>query len=235
MGSERLPGKIVAPIAGRPMIEHVIERTALARSIDAIVVATSDQAADDSVPACVMHEAARQAKPVRVVRGPERDVLHRFTLAADGAARIVRITGDCPLIDWSTIDALVERFDQNDLDYAGAGPASGFPRGLDCEIMRTDILARAARDATDPADREHVTRYIYTHPDTFRCATLPASAARRRGYRLCVDEPDDLALVRALYDRLWQGTPIAIDEVIALLDREPTLADLNRAVQQRAH
>jgi spore coat polysaccharide biosynthesis protein SpsF len=237
MGSERLPGKILAQVGGRPMLGHVVERTAQTQAIDAIVVATSDGPADDAVEAFLAASAHRWAKPVHLVRGPERDVLRRYELAgcASGADRIVRITGDCPLIDWTTIDALVTRFDETELDYLGAGPPSGFPRGLDCEIFTRTALGRADQEATEPADREHVTRFFYTRPDLFRCDTLPAAPQLRRDYRLCVDEAPDLDLVRTIYERLWDGRPIDIAAVIALLDAEPALAAINLGVAQRAH
>jgi spore coat polysaccharide biosynthesis protein SpsF len=237
MGSERLPGKIMAQLAGRPMLDHVIERTALATEIDDIIVATSDQPADLPVFEHLTSSAGRWAKQVRVVRGSERDVLQRYAVAAatTSADLILRITGDCPLIDWSTIDALIRTFMESDLDYLGAGVPSGFPRGLDCEIFARAALETAAREATDPSDREHVTRFLYMRPDLFRCSTMPAPPDLRRDYRLCVDEALDLELVRSIYQRLWSGAPIEIASVIALLDNDPALAAINSAVAQRAH
>jgi spore coat polysaccharide biosynthesis protein SpsF len=237
MGSSRLPGKILRPLLGRPMLAHVIERTARAARVEAIVVATSTQADDDPVPAAVAAAAAGLTKDVLCVRGSEDDVLARFVLAASQAqaGTVVRITGDCPLIDWDTIDQVLECLEVSGADYVGAGPATGYPRGLDCEAMRRAVLDRAAAEATDPADREHVTRYIYTNLDRFRIQDLTAGPAMQRPYRLCVDEADDFLLVETLYRRLWNGHPIAIRDVLDLLDGDPALAGINLSVQQKAH
>lgn len=238
MGSERLPGKILAELAGGPLLGHVIERTAKAQSVARIVLATSDGPADDAVEAFVGASQARWSKQVQLVRGSERDVLQRYEMAAalTGASHILRITGDCPLIDWDTIDALAAAFTTApNVDYIGAGPSSGFPRGLDCELFTRAALDHAAREATEAPDREHVTRFLYMHPDIFRCTTMPAPAPLRRDYRLCVDEPLDLKLVRAIYERLWHGEPFEIGSVIALLDTDQALARTNTEVVQRAH
>lgn len=235
-GSARLPAKVLADIAGRPLLSHVLRRTARARCVDAIVLATSDQPQDNPV-AALGEEAQRSLHvPVSVFRGAEADVLLRYRLAAEqaGATRVVRITGDCPLIDWDTIDALIEAFEAAKLDYMGAGPSSGFPRGLDCEILSIETLIEADRDALDPRDREHVTRFVYSHPERFRCATMDAPAdLHRTGYRLCVDEAPDLDLVRSIYHELASPDPIPIADVIRLLDNRPDLRRTNAGVAQK--
>jgi spore coat polysaccharide biosynthesis protein SpsF (cytidylyltransferase family) len=224
MGSTRLPGKVLAPLAGTPLLALVIERTAAAPGLDAIAVATSDLARDDVV-AAVAEEAG-----VDVVRGSEQDVLDRFHGGAErlGADVLVRITADCPLVDPELIGRVIDLRARNRLDYA-AIPTGGlpgircFPDGLDCEVFTATALAIAWREATDPYDREHVSPLI-KRDARFARAYLEADTDLA-AERWTVDHPEDLEFVRAVVDRL--GRACGYRGILALLEREPELRALN--------
>jgi spore coat polysaccharide biosynthesis protein SpsF (cytidylyltransferase family) len=224
MGSTRLPGKVLAPLAGTPLLALVIERTAAAPGLDAIAVATSDLARDDVV-AAVAEEAG-----VDVVRGSEQDVLDRFHGGAErlGADVLVRITADCPLVDGELIGRVIDLRARNRLDYA-AIPTGGlpgircFPDGLDCEVFTAAALAIAWREATDPYDREHVSPLI-KRDARFARAYLEADTDLA-AERWTVDHPEDLEFVRAVVERL--GRACGYREILALLEREPELRALN--------
>ncbi len=233
MGSSRLPGKVLRPLAGKTVLERVVERLQAAQELDCIVIATTDQPQD----APLLELAQRLGLAAHA--GPEDDVLTRYLGAAEqvGAELLVRITSDCPLIDWATVDAALRRFRaQGDLDYLSATVASGFPRGLDCEVFPLAALRAADQLATERPAREHVTLYLYQHPERFRVGKLEAPAALRHpDWRLCVDEPGDLALLEAIYDRLQRpGELLPIAAVVDLLEREPALLALNASVQQKS-
>jgi len=229
-GSTRFPGKVLKPLAGRPLLSHIIERLRSAGSLDTIVIATTASSQDRPV-----IDLAERAG-VAWYAGSEQDVLARYAEAAEmvRADLVVRVTGDCPLIDPDTVDGVVRYFRAHDFDYVGAGAADGLPRGLDTEIFTREALDRAHRLAQGTPAREHVTLYIYRHPEQFRCDRYPAPAALQRpGRRLCVDEEADYRLLAHIYDRLYRpGEIIEIRDVLALLDREPELLKINAHVRQ---
>jgi spore coat polysaccharide biosynthesis protein SpsF len=233
MGSERMPGKVAEPIAGLPMLAQVIARVRRARSLSQVAVATATGPADDTVA-----EIARQAG-APCFRGSESDVLDRFLGAARqfGADVVVRICGDCPLIAPSVIDETVARHLREGADYTdNCRLVKSYPRGLDVEVVSAEALAIAARDGHSPPDREHVTFYLYhSRPDRFRIATVEAEDAwHRPELRFTVDVPEDLALMRAIYDRLYHPHHyVDTLDAIELLDREPELAAINAHVEQK--
>jgi spore coat polysaccharide biosynthesis protein SpsF len=231
MGSTRLPGKVLAPIGGRPALLRVVERLGRVPRLETIVVLTSHLAADDPITeVCAEHG-------VPVLRGDEDDVLDRFhdALREFPVARAIRITADCPLIDPEVVAALVALHEGTPgLAYASVatgalGPDSGyrrFPDGLDAEVFTAASLEQAWRSATDPYEREHVTPFIWRRPKEFPSAVLE-SEVDHGDERWTVDFPEDLELVRAVYDRLRDGE-FGWRDVITLLDREPALRRLNR-------
>lgn len=193
-GSTRLPGKVLEPLAGRPMLRFLLDRLAGLdpRVVDRVVVATSDLARDDPV-AAVAVEAG-----VAVVRGPEHDVLARFAAVVDRypADHVVRITADCPLTDPAVVEAVVRRHLATHADFTSNVLPRSFPRGLDVEVVRARTLREAAARAADPAEREHVMPYVYRRPERFRLVNLLHGEPLGRE-RWTVDTADDIAFVRA--------------------------------------
>lgn len=224
MSSTRLPGKVLADVAGAPMILRQIERLRRAKRLSGLIVATSTRPDDDPL-AEVLARAG-----VQVVRGDLDDVLSRFIAALDAAGErdaAVRLTADCPLIDPAVVDATIDLFTRSGADYASnTGDQRTFPKGLDIEVFRTDALRRAHAETHDPYDREHVTPFIYRRPERFKLVTLTQD--RREGdVRWTVDRPDDLDFVRAVYEALYPARPdFGSDDVRAFVGGRPDLANL---------
>ena len=228
-GSSRFPGKVLAEIDGRPMLQCVVERLRRVRGSDAIVVATTPTPSDDPVAALV-----ERLEDVGLWRGPVDDVLTRFcgAAAAFGHDVVGRVTGDCPLIDPSVIGDVLALFDATpECAYASNCRPRSFPHGFDVEIVSRAALEAAGAEARDAFDREHVLVHVFTHPERFRCVNLLAQDPSHAGLRLTVDYPADLELIRALVARLgsrWLDAGMA--EIAAVLAREPDLLAINAAV-----
>jgi spore coat polysaccharide biosynthesis protein SpsF len=221
--STRLPGKVMAEVAGAPMILRQIERLRRSRRLEGVVVATSIDPGDDIL-------ADRlEAEGVAVHRGPLDDVLGRYAGAMETfpSPVVARLTADCPLVDYQVLDAVIDLLTDDDLDYAANTPAHRtYPKGLDVEVMRAACLQRAAAEARDPYEREHVTPYLYRNPDRFRQGFL-SQDAQEGDVRWTVDRPDDLDFVRAVYGALYPATPaFTSDDVRAFVRGRPELAML---------
>jgi spore coat polysaccharide biosynthesis protein SpsF len=201
MSSTRLPGKVMKPILGQPMMARQIERLRRARHLGALVVATSVGAEDTVVAA----EAARLGALVH--RGALLDVLGRYAgaLAEHGPAEhVVRVTADCPLTDWTVFDQVVELHLTSGADYTSNTVDRSYPKGL--EIVRAELLARAAAEAVDPYEREHVTPFFYHRPDQFALRQL-VQTPRLDKLRWTVDTPDDLTFTTRVYEALYPRDP----------------------------
>jgi spore coat polysaccharide biosynthesis protein SpsF len=222
MGSSRLPGKVLLPLAGEPVLGHVVTRLRHCRRIQQVVVATTTECADDAIDQwCRQHQVA-------CFRGSQHDVLDRYYQAAivHAADAIVRITSDCPAIDACVVDEVVAGFLSGGYDSFCLG--GEFPDGLDCQVFAFEALAKAWREATRPSEREHVGPYIEkTHPELFRNGVLHKFKGLAH-HRWTLDEPRDYAFLCAVFERLHQPGQIFLAEhVLALLEREPQLLDLN--------
>ncbi len=227
-GSSRLPGKVLLPLRGVPILTHVVERTRRAGLVDEVVVATTRLAADDAIAAL-----ARESGWA-LWRGSETDLLERYVEAAQANAAdvVVRITSDCPLIDPELVDEVVRALSTTGADYASntLEPRT-YPRGLDVEAMTTAALQRASAEDTDPTWREHATPYIYRHPELFRL-TRVASPEDHSDHRWCVDTSEDLDLVRRIYD-VVQSERFGWREVLDLVLAHPDWATVNSTVEQK--
>jgi spore coat polysaccharide biosynthesis protein SpsF len=231
MGSSRLPGKSLIDLAGKPLLQHVVERLQRASLITEVVIATSDHPRDNPI------EALATDLDIRPVRGSENDVLARYALAAwqANATTIVRVTADCPLIDPDITDMVIDSF-QSDPGcvYAANVVERTFPRGCDVEVFSADALYTADREARLPFEREHVTPHLLSNPGRFPQQSLTAPEKwRRPSYRLCVDTHEDLALVSAIYERLGPDNGFPITRVIEYLDAHPDLPAMNAHVEQK--
>lgn len=227
-GSTRLPGKVLKDIGGETMLSRVVGRLRRARLINEVLIATTDLAVDDAI----VTECRKCSAPVS--RGDERDVLDRYFRAAQLAKAevVVRITSDCPLIDPEITDKTIAAFIEARRDYASNVMQRTYPRGLDTEVMTVAALERAWRQARKPYEREHVTPYIYEHPEEFKLLSVTGDEDQS-SHRWTVDTPEDLEFVRAVYGRLGTEAAFGWRDVIELLQREPQLADLNSFVQQK--
>ena len=229
MGSTRLPGKVLMDLGGKTVLARVVDRLRRASRVDEIVVATTSSAADDGI--------VRECHHLKVeyFRGSENDVLDRYYRAARAGAAgvVVRITSDCPVIDPQLVDEMIGFFHQQCGDYASNVFPRTYPRGLDTEVFTTAVLEQAWHDAHEPYQREHVTPYFYQHPELFRLASLHAQVDYSQ-YRWTLDTAADLELLRAIYAHFSNQDDFSWSEVIALIEREPELAELNSHVVQKA-
>ena len=229
MGSSRLPGKVLMDLGGEMVLGRVVRRLQRSRHISKIVVATTTVPADEVIVA----ECDRLE--VLCFRGSEHDVLDRYYQAAraNAADAVVRITSDCPLIDPELVDETVEVFRDKHADYASNVFPRTYPRGLDTEVFSFDALDRAWREAREAHQREHVTPYLYEHPQIFKLASLSGAADYSR-YRWTLDTREDLELLRAIYSRFHGRDDFSWQEVLRLMEREPELAELNSQVLQKS-
>jgi spore coat polysaccharide biosynthesis protein SpsF len=210
------------------MLALQLERVARAR-LDGVVVATSDEAADDAVAALAEREG------FACFRGSLDDVLDRFYRAAAAARpeHVVRLTADCPLIDPSVIDRVAAAHLAGGHDYTSNTLRRTFAHGEDTEVMRFAALERAWREATSAYEREHVTPYLYRHPELFDLGSVEADEDHSQ-LRWTVDYPEDLAFVRAVYEALYPvGSGFSTADVVELLARRPELTAINAAVGER--
>lgn len=222
-GSTRLPGKVLKPILGEPMLARQVERVKRSRLIDRLVIATSDDSTDDALAAL----GARLG--VDVYRGSLDDVLDRFYQAAKPYAPrwIVRLTGDCPLADPQVIDDAIRMAVECDYDYVANGVQPTYPDGLDVEIVRADLIELAWQEAKLPSQREHVTSFFHTQPQLFRIGHLRHDEDFS-ALRWTVDEPADFELVSLIYQELYPANhAFTWRDVLALVRRRPELATLN--------
>lgn len=230
--STRLPGKVLMPILGEPMLARLVERLKLARTVDEVIVATTDTPADDAVAATAERMGAH------AFRGSEEDVLDRVVGAAQSrdADVIVEVTGDCPLIDPGLIDKVVGDFLVGGADFVSNILPHTTPRGTDVRVFRAADLAEINAKSTDPADHEHVSLHFWEHLDRYQCRNvemdLPSAVAE---VRLTVDTPEDLELVRAIYSGLYENNPsFNLVDVLDYLNANPHLLEINRHVGQKA-
>ena len=211
------------------MLARVVRRVRRAKLIDEVVVATTDLPTDDPI----VRECNHLGVPYFC--GSESDVLDRYYQAAKafGAEAVVRVTSDCPLINPQLVDETIAVFQADEADYASNVIPRTYPRGLDTEVFTAAALERAWLEAKELHQREHVTPYFYEHPELFRMASATADADYSR-HRWTLDTSEDLELIRAIYSRLDNRDDFDWKEVLALMEREPDLADLNSRVVQKA-
>lgn len=211
------------PILGQPMLFRQIERLGRCKEFERLVVATSIDRSDD----ILASECA--ARNVACFRGGLDDVLERLVQAASPykPETAIRLTGDCPLTDSTLIDEVVRFFHAGNYDYASNCIPPTFPDGLDVEVMRFACLEQAHRESQLPSEREHVTPFLYTHPERFRLGNYVAQVDRS-GMRWTVDEPEDFKFVRSVYEKLYPVNPyFTTTDILSLLKKHPELQSIN--------
>ena len=219
--STRLPGKVLLTLEGEPMILRQLERIKRAKSIDAIVVATSIDPSDDELTRLLNDHG------YDVVRGPLDDVLARFIEALDDfpAETVVRLTADCPLISPVVIDLVVNEFHASGADYLSNTLNPTYPDGLDVEVVKASVLREVAEEATDQPEREHVTLGIYRKPEKHVVKNFAdPQGLNNSDLRWTVDNPDDFEFVSQIYAALWKSNPaFEYQDVLEYLNTNPQL------------
>jgi len=223
MSSSRLPGKVLEPVLGRPMLEMMLERVLRSREVGSTMVVTSVDPSDDPI------EALCVRLLVECFRGSLDDVLDRYyqALGAFPSDHVVRVTGDCPLIDHRIIDATVAKHLAEGFDYTSTALHPTFPDGMDVEVMTAEALRIAWAEARLGSERGHVTPFIKKHPERFRLGEL-RSEVDLSELRFTVDEPEDLQLVRTVFEALYPTNPdFSLDDILEFLGDNPEVCHLN--------
>ena len=227
MGSSRFPGKMLKPLAGRAVIEWVFDRARAIAGPDAVVVATTVSFVDDPLVA-FCHE-----RKIPVYRGSENDVLDRYYQVAKAlqADVVMRITGDCPLLDPRESGKVLKAFLRTpDCDYASNNTPASYPDGLDTEAVRFQTLEWMWKNTHEKPYREHVTYYVRSHMDKFRVIGV-GHAPNLAHLRWTLDEAADYQLLSALAQELGERNQFGyLDEVLAILEAHPDLCDANKHI-----
>lgn len=223
MSSRRLAGKVLMPVLGRTLTELQLERYRRASSLDSVAVATSTDLSDDPI--------ARLADTLGIgcYRGPLDDVLGRILGAARefGADHVVRIGGDCPFLEWRLVDRVVGAHLADGNDFTSNVFPPTYPDGLDMEVYSADCLARLDVEAELPSAREHISPFVAAHPDRYRIGNVE-SPRDLSHVRLTVDEPEDLEVVRRVFEALYPGNPdFTLDDILGFLEKRPEIMALN--------
>lgn len=229
MGSTRLPGKVLKPLAGKTVLGWVVERVKVSALIDEIVVATTIDPSDDDI------VKEMRKNDIVTYRGSVEDVLGRYYECAQwrDADVIVRLTSDCPLLDPGVIDMVVKTREKEKVDYCSNTLERSFPHGADVEVFTFESLEKAFLHGHSPSEREHVTPYIWGHPDLFKLTNVAASPELcRPDIRITVDTEADYMFMRAAYDHLGRRV-FPLSEVIELVDNYPWLTWINKDVRQK--
>jgi len=223
MGSTRLPGKTLAEIGGKPLLQCLVERINASRFVNNVIIATTVKAQDD-----VLAEFA-QKLGLKYTRGSEEDVLDRIYQAARsyGVEHIVRVTPDCPLLDPRVVDEVIEVYLSGRYDYVTNTLRYTYPDGLDVEVFSFGALEQAWREARLPSEREHVTSFV-RNSGQFRLFNAENSVNLSH-LKWSVDTEEDLAFVRSVYEKLQaNGGIFHLDDVLVLLRNYPELVSVNQ-------
>lgn len=230
MTSTRLPGKVLLPAGGKPMLKHLVDRLRQVKSLQAIVLATTVNRTDDCL------EAFAKEENIPYFRGSEEDVMGRVVGAADSvnANIVVQITGDCPVIDPLLIEQTIQMFLHNYCDFASNSLIQSYPDGMETQVFALETLKRSAALTNDPLDREHVTLHICNHPELFRHVYLIASPDLYwPGLGLTLDEKEDYELLKNLIEYFGPSKPyFSCREIIELLKTKPEWVAINQGVRR---
>lgn len=224
MGATRLPGKILKPLAGKPALWHVVNRLNYAKHLNQVIIATTTEKQDDEVKKfCFEYE-------VPCFRGSQEDVLDRYYQAAKkfSADPIIRITADCPAIDPTIIDEVVEGYINGHYDVYGL--AGEFPDGLDCTVFSFRALEDTWKHANLPSEREHVCPYMQKHPEKFRTGGYEKFKGLGH-HRWTLDEEADLRFLNEVFAKLYKPDKIFLtQDILTLLENEPDLMEINSQI-----
>jgi spore coat polysaccharide biosynthesis protein SpsF len=231
MTSSRLPGKVLLPLGIGTVLDSVVARVKVASGIHKIVIAIPEGLDHDPIA-----ESFGDRSDVILIRGSETNVLSRFIIAARATAAdiIVRVTSDCPLIDPQVISMVIGARNQAGTSFAATAMETGYPTGMDVEVMTREALEAAASEASDLYELEHVTPYIWRRPDRFPAIYIDRKP-NLRSLRLVLDTPQDYELVKSIFERLGSKPLFDLKSILALREREPHIFEINRDVAQRPY
>lgn len=229
MGSERMPGKVLKTLAGIPSLVHIFNILNEAKLVDDYAVLTSILAEDNVIAElCDKNNA-------KVFRGPVNDVLERFKIAGEilKPERIIRVTGDDPLMDPEIIDKVISEHIKGNFDYSSNMVERTYPRGMDTEVIEYQALERCWNETDDADDREHVTLYIRRHPEIFSIHSVKSDDENNSDLRLCLDTEEDAELLTAIFNSIYKNRAIKLHEVLEFLNKNPELKKINSNVKQK--
>lgn len=230
MGSQRLPGKTMMSLAGHRMLYHVVARLEIADISGPLIIATSNSPTDDFI--CSFSGSSG----VQCYRGSEDDVLSRYWEAVEDldVTYVVRATADNPLVYEGAVAHLGSLIVELGCDYIKYNKYMVL--GLGLEIFTKAALKKAFDEADDPKHREHVTAYMYTHPNDFDCMSISPPKELEGQFRLTVDTEDDYELMKIIYERLYKpGKIIPAADAVALLREDPKLDIINSHIVQKSY
>jgi spore coat polysaccharide biosynthesis protein SpsF len=220
--SSRLPGKVLKPILGKPMLLHQIERIQRAKMIDKLVIATSVDSSDDNIEEmCIDNN-------IEIFRGNLNNVLDRFYQCSKfyNPSHIVRLTGDCPVTDWQVIDQAIESHLSTESDYTSNILPPTYPDGLDVEVAKFSALKEAWECATLPSELEHVMPYIRNN-SRFKKFNLEYKEDLS-AHRWTVDKPEDFEFIERIYEELYlKNNKFNARDILKLLEKKPHIKDKN--------
>lgn len=229
MGSTRLPGKVMKKVLGKSLIKYQIERVHRSEYIDEIVIATTTKEKDlPIIQFCNQHS-------IPYYRGSEENVLSRYYEAAKlfNADIIVRLTSDCPIIDPQIMDQVIQYYLENNYDYVSNTLVRTYPRGMDTEVFSFDVLEKVYLEAKESNHKEHVTSYIYQHPEIFHlgCVTNDVDYSH---HRWTVDTEEDYQLIKKIIEHLYPvNSQFQLKDVLLLLEKHPDWLEINAKVKQK--
>ena len=231
MTSTRLPGKVLKPVMGRPVLELLIERLQRSEHLDDIVVATTINNTDQPI-----IDLCKQLN-VKYFRGSEEDVLKRVLDAAKSVSAdlIVEITGDCPFVDPDIVDEYIQVFLNGEYDYVSNTIRRSFPIGFDVQVFPVSVLEEVNALTSDPVDHEHVSIYIYEHPERYQLKNIEANEDMFwPDLGVTLDTQEDYELIRSIFEELYpQNTAFSALDVIKLLRDRPELISINRHIKRK--
>ncbi|MCJ7841377.1 glycosyltransferase family protein [Lederbergia sp. NSJ-179] len=231
MGSTRLPGKVLKEVLNKPLLEYQLERVAKAKKLDGVVIATTTNAQDSAI----VKLCGKMGVPV--FRGSEKDVLARYFAAASHfqADVIIRLTSDCPVIDPEIIDKVIHAYlvHQNQYDYVSNTIKRTFPRGMDTEVFSYQALQKCHEQAKLKGHREHVTSYMYQHPEQFSLYNVE-NPIDESAHRWTVDTWDDFLLIKKIIESLYPSQPnFTTADILSTLDLHSEWREINQHVEQK--
>ena len=228
MTSERLPGKVLLPLNGRPILQYQLERLRSCKNVDELGVATVDNSTCEPI----VELCNRMG--IHVTSGSENNVLSRYVKCGTAMAAdvVVRITSDCPLIDPALVDMTIEEFFASDSDFCAMDIPTYYPRGVDCEVVHFSSLIHANKVTDDNQEKEHVMPYLLRRPDQYKVHFIEGDRTYG-GDRYCVDTSEDFEVVTKIADEFGDNLHFGFKDVWGFLRANPEVAQLNQKVEQK--